>query len=217
MDKFMKIHRLIIFVIIVLSPILCVSAKNKPDKRKYLSQKFILKQNLIFFDSDQFEDGEKYPQIFSNEIIWTKSGGMNAYSGKILNRKAKVEITDLTEINEFIKVAFKAEFGNATEIFQVYISKKSEKEFSKIFETTFVKSDFENPLYTKKCGDSRIKTKEHLFQCYGYPLSIEQNTFDDGKIEEKFFYICEFVGNCGGFDGYWIKLTKTGIDVAGYI
>jgi hypothetical protein len=169
------------------------SAKAKSAKQYYL------RHSIIYL-------GENLPKVFTDQIIFTtrcvRGVDSEVYSGKILRRGTTVKIESVGAESDFAKVSFSSENQSYTILLKNNSKKDFDRSFNLIFAQRVPKEYYKEP-----------RTKEELIKYYGFPISMCK----EGDVEE-WFYIPEFAGPAGGYDGFWMKIKDNKIiDVYGYI
>ena len=198
--------RVIAPILLLLVSLLAFGGR-KSSTEVSLSKPYWLNYSLIFLEGCQ-------PRVSPNNITFTEGTcTVNAYSGKIFSRGAKIKIYSVVEGNGHVKVRFRY-WPQSYELeseYEILLQNDSRETLRKSFGLLF--SDHKVPD-EYRCPD-QLKTKKHIIQCLGFPIQVQH----EGDVE-KYFYILEFVGPnpFSSFDGFWVEIKNGKFkDVSGYI
>jgi len=193
----------LVFAVLLLSG---AAAANSATAHPDFSKPYWLNYSLIFFEGCQ-------PQVSAAEIVFTEGTcSVHAYEGAIFRRGTKVKIDSISEGPDGFKLRFKYwpeiyEFQNYHEVLlKSDAANVFRKPFKLLFSADKVPTEYRCP--------SHLKTKQHIIQCFGFPIEVTR----DGATE-RYFYILEFVGpnRFYEFDGFWIKIKNGRFEnISGY-
>ena len=190
--------------ILTLFFVVAVAYPQNSTQPKVSLKSYSLKYTLIFFIGCA-------PRVLPDNITFTEGDcSTNAYSGDIVPRGTRVELTSVSGEKGFAKVLFKYSSKN----YEVLLKNDSRESFRRAFDLLFTEKTLAE-WYDTNCPND-IKTKKHLIKCIGFPIRQSKS----GDVE-RYFYILEFAGPgnpYSGYDGFTVEIRKGKIiNVSGYI
>jgi len=177
--------------------LLCSHGVSQAQQDKLVGGEYWLRHSLVL-------KGET--KVFSNDVQfeWT--------DGQILNRGDRVRINLISDEGGFSRIKFSSGDKDYQLLVERTIKGLNRRAFDLIFASKPIKE-----YWSKYICEGKMKTRSDVLRCLGFPLDARKSV-SDGKTIEELYYTCWYVGNCGGFDTYWIKIIDGKItDIAGTI